>query len=599
MLLSENQFRQVSLAVDGLTPAQLAWVGGYFTGLSQSTLAVDLATSSNTLPEQAAANTSPETAPQAAIKTTILFGTQTGNSKKLAEKLHAQLTAQGGQAEVLNIKKYRPQNLKKEQRLIVVISTHGNGEPPDEARVFFKFINGNRAPKLDHLEYSILALGDSSYEEFCQAGSDLDKRFAELGAKSFVTRVDCDLDFDEASQAWQEQVIQSSIASNNVIPLPTAAAAEVKQAVYSASNPFQAEVIALTPVTAAESDKEVWHFEFSLEDSGITYQAGDILAVQVNNPDSLVDEVIQLAGFDAQASVQVKGAELLLKQALKEKLELTTLTSKQLKAYAEQIANKELQSKAEDKAAIVDWLYGRDWVDVIKAYQGEITAQAFVELLRPLKAREYSIASSLTAHEDEVHLLVKRVEFEKHERKHLGAGSNYLANLQEGDTVGIHVKENPSFKLPQNDDTKIIMIGAGTGVAPFRSFMAEREAKGLAGNSWLFFGEQHFRTDFLYQTEWQSLLADGVLERISLAFSRDQAEKIYVQHRLLEEAQAVYQWIQAGAHIYVCGDMHHMAKDVNQALLQIISSQAGVSEEEAQTRLEQLIDEGRYQRDVY
>lgn len=593
MLLSENQFRQISQAVDGLTPAQLAWVGGYFTGLSHSAVNIDLAAAPN-VTQQAASNTAP------AIKTTILYGTQTGNSKKLAETLQAELSAKGAEAEVLNIKKYRPQNLKKEQRLVVVISTHGNGEPPDEARAFFKYINSDRAPKLDQLEYSVLALGDSSYEEYCQAGVDVDTRLAALGAKPFLARVDCDLDFEDDAAQWRENVIQESIATvDNVIPLPTAAAAEVKQAVWSASNPFQAEVLALTPVTAEESDKEVWHFELSLEESGLTYQPGDILAVQVSNDEVLVNDVLLASGLDADTQVTVKKDTLTLREALTRKLELTTLTSKQLKAYAALIANDELQAIAEDKSTVTDWLYGRDWVDVLTQYQSEIEAQAFVDTLRPLKAREYSIASSLEAHEDEVHLLVKRVEFDTHGRKHLGAGSNWLARLQEGDTVGVHVKENPSFKLPEDNDTKVIMIGAGTGVAPFRSFLADREAKGIEGNTWLFFGEQRFRTDFLYQTEWQDLISSNTLERMSVAFSRDQAEKIYVQNRLLEEAETVYQWLEQGAHIYICGDMHRMAKDVHQALVQIISTQGGVSEQDAEARLEQFIEDKRYQRDVY
>ncbi|MBU1723192.1 MAG: assimilatory sulfite reductase (NADPH) flavoprotein subunit [Gammaproteobacteria bacterium] len=592
MLLSPQQFQQVSGAVRGLTPAQLAWVSGYLSGLTRQF--------DETLPVAPAAF---PVAGAATLKTTILYGSQTGNSKKVAEQLLARLHAQGSEAVLANLKDYRPQQLKKEQRIVAVISTHGNGEPPDDARAFFNFLQGERAPRLDSLEYAVLALGDSSYEEFCQTGQALDQRLAELGAQRLLERVDCDVDFAAPASDWQQQLAgktPSALESGGIHFHVNPVAAQVAQAnEYTASYPFRAELLNSIGLTDTGSDKDVLHLELSLEDSGIHYQPGDILAVSFDNEAALVDEVLHLAGLPGSERVQVSGVETDLYSALRHQRELTSVTRRQLKAYAELITHPELLAAAQDKTVLQDWLYAADWADVLREFAGKPSAQQLVDVLRPLQPRQYSIASSPEAHPDEVHLLVKRVEYAFQGREHLGAGSNWLARLQAGEAASVHVKPNPNFKLPTDPQAKVIMIGAGTGVAPFRSFLFEREAQGVKGNSWLFFGEQHFRTDFLYQTEWQQLLASGALERMSVAFSRDQAEKIYVQHRLQESGADVWQWLQQGAHIYVCGDMNRMAKDVHQALLQIAVQHGGKAEEEASAWLEQLVSERRYQRDVY
>ena len=593
-LLSAQQLERISSAVTDLTPAQLAWVGGYLSGLS---LGRD-----NVIPfPQRPANLQPSL--QAAIKTTILFGSQTGNGKKIAEQLKARLQAQGGEVVLASMKDYRPQQLKQEQRLLVVVSTHGNGEPPDDARAFFTFLQGARAPRLEKLEYAVLALGDSSYDEFCQAGLLLDQRLAELGANRWLERVDCDVDFAKLAAAWQQQVVDKAKpaeeAANGQFALNPLAASVADAVEYSAENPFVSELLNRILLTDTGSAKDVLHLELSLEGSGIAYQPGDILAVNVANDAALVADVLAFAGLEGQTQVQVDGVEFDLATVLTHQRELSTVTRRQLKAYAAQVQQAGLQAAADDNGALKDFLWAADWADVLREYPGTIAAQALVELLRPLQPRQYSIASSPAAHPDEVHLLVKRVEYDYLGRKHLGIASNGLARLLEGETVGIHVKANPNFKLPSDPNTKVIMIGAGTGVAPFRGFLFEREAQGLKGNSWLFFGEQHFRTDFLYQTEWQNFLKTGVLERMSVAFSRDQAGKVYVQHRLLEAAADVYQWLQEGAHLYVCGDMHGMAKDVHQALLDIATQQGGKTLEQATEWLEQLIADKRYQRDVY
>ena len=594
MLLTPEQLQQVSKAVHGLTPAQLAWVSGYLSGLSSG------------MDQQFTpfAHGTAVAAPLAAntLKTTIVYGSQTGNSKKIAEQLHARLQSHGAEAVVLNLKDYRPQQLKKEQRLIAVISTHGNGEPPDDARAFFSFLLSERAPRLEALEYAVLALGDSSYEEFCQTGLVLDQRLAELGAKPLLARVDCDVDFATPSAEWQQQIVQKT--PNNKVdtsiqfaPAHTAAATQGRE--YTADNPFQSELLSSINLTDSGSSKDVLHLEFSLEDSGLQYEPGDILAVAVANDLTLVEEVLSLSGLDRHTPVNINGQVTDLYNALVNQRELSTLTRRQMKMYAEYIGHAELLAAANDKNNLKEWLYAADWADVFRQFPGKVEAQALVDILRPLQPRQYSIASSPNAHPDEVHLLVKRVEYDFNGRTHLGAASNWLARLQAGDKAAVHIKPNAHFKLPASAESKIIMIGAGTGVAPFRSFLFEREAQGISGNSWLFFGEQRFRTDFLYQTEWQQFLANGTLERMSVAFSRDQARKVYVQHRLLEEAAEVYQWLQEGAYLYVCGDMNGMAKDVHNALIEIVASQRNINAVDAAAWLEQLMGEHRYQRDVY
>ncbi len=585
MVLSEQQLQQVSSAVSGLSPSQLAWLGGYFTGLSQTALSNGLVLQNT----QAANNT-------AALSATVLYGTQTGNSKKVASQLHAALQAKGVNASVFNLKDYRPQNLKKETRVYFVVSTQGNGEPPDEARAFYKFLQDKRAPRLEHLEYAVLGLGDSSYEEFCQAGITLDTRLAELGAKSVVNRADCDLDFADSADVWQQQVLaQLPQAPSNVVPLrPNALSAQVAQA---SEGFYTAEVLNRVRLTTNQSEKDVYQLEFSIEDSGLSYAPGDILLVKTQNSPALVEAFLQATGLDGSVSVSSKTANSDLATALTAR-ELTSVTRKQLRAYAELIGHPTLVTELEANTDIT-WLKDADWIDVVTRYPAALSAQQWVDLLRVLQPRQYSIASSPSAHSGEIHLLIKRVEYLHLNRLHLGSASNALAHVELGEKLEIQVKPNTHFKLPSSPTTKVIMIGAGTGVAPFRSFLFEREAQGIKGNTWLFFGEQRFRSDFLYQVEWQALLQSGTLEKMSVAFSRDQAQKIYVQHRILEQAEQLYTWLQMGAHIYVCGDMHKMAKDVHEALIQVLVSAGKQDLQQAQLTLEEWITDGRYQRDVY
>lgn len=595
-LLNQQQIEKVSAAVDGLDPMQLAWVSGYFSGLS--------AQSTNGLPvgsNDSLSQTLPNTA--TSEKITVLYGSQTGNSKGIAESLHTALELNGNQAELKNLLDYRPQQLKKEQKVIVVISTQGNGEAPDEALGFYKYITGDRAPKLENLEFAVLGLGDSSYDDYCQTGKDVDAALEKLGATRFHDRIDVDLDFEDDVIVWKKDILSKTEPKSDTVvsfapKLNTPAPA---LETFTEANPYQAEILNVLDLTTAESTQNAYHIELAIEDSGLHYEAGDILAVLPDNQEELVDALINTLNFYDNEIVSLKKGQFELRTAFKHHLEISNLTANVVKTYASFIKSDSLQTLIEDKEALKDYLDGSDLLNLVTDFPGEISTQDLVASLRPLISRQYSIASSENIHEDEVHILIKPVAYTKgeDERKHLGVASNWLKGKQAGDSVPVHIKPNSSFKLPKDNEEKIIMIGAGTGVAPFRSFLYERENQGADGNSWLFFGEQRFRSDFLYQTEWQKFLKDGTLEKMNVAFSRDQEEKVYIQHKLLEEAASVYEWIEQGATLYICGDINNLAKDVHNTLIQIISEQSGKSLEDAEAQLDDMKISKKYQRDVY
>lgn len=598
-ILNQQQLEKVSKAVDGLDPMQLAWVSGYFSGLSVNAAGQPV----NKLSQAALANPSQ----QAAEKITVLYGSQTGNSKKIAESLHTALELNGNQAELKNTLDYRPQQLKKEQKVIVVISTQGNGEAPDEALGFYKYVMSERAPRLENLEFAVLGLGDSSYDDYCQTGKDIDSALEKLGAKRFHYRVDVDLDFEDDVIKWKKDILSKTEPNNDTVVsfAPKLGGSASTDQTYSESNPYQAEILNVLDLTTAESTQNAYHIELAVDADGLGYQAGDIIAILPDNQDELVDALIKQLDYNPNEMVTIKKGQFKLHTAFKHHLEIANLTANVVKTYAGFIKSDSLQALLDDKEALKDYLNGSDLLNLITDYPSEISTQDLVASLRPLISRQYSIASSETTHEDEVHILIKPVIYtlsskeSDEDRKHYGVASNWLKDKQMGDTVPVHIKPNSSFKLPEYAEEKIIMIGAGTGVAPFRSFLFERENQGAKGNSWLFFGEQRFRSDFLYQTEWQKFLKDGTLEKMNVAFSRDQAEKVYIQHKLLEEAASVYEWIQQGATLYICGDINNLAKDVHNTLIQIISEQSGKSLEDAVTQLDEMKISKKYQRDVY
>jgi len=587
--LSQGQVEKLKQLTSELSAVQLAWVSGY------------LAATAN------AGQLAPAAQAQTAQTVTILYGSQTGNGRGVAKALADKAQAQGYAVNLASMGEYNVRQLKQEAVLLLVVSTHGEGEAPDDAIELHKFLASKRAPKLDNLHYSVLALGDSSYEFFCQTGKDFDARLAALGAKSLLPLIECDVDYEAAAGQWHADVLEAvkpliETSSASVVSIGTAKA--IGESEFTKQNPYSAEVLVSQKITGRGSDRDVRHVEIDLGDSGLTYQAGDALGVWFSNNEVLVDEVLAGLSLVADELVTLGTESLSLKQALLEKKELTQLYPGLVKAWAELSGSAELLALSEDKEQVRHFILKHQFADLVTQYplsNNSVTLNAakLLELLRPLTPRLYSIASSQSEVETEVHLTVALVEDERHGSARFGGASHFLASAQEGTQVKVYVESNKHFRLPENPETPVIMVGPGTGVAPFRAFMQERVAQGIQGDSWLFFGNPHFEQDFLYQTEWQQYLKNGDLSRIDVAFSRDQAHKIYVQHRIKEQGQALWQWLQNGAHLYICGDAERMAKDVHQALIEVAVEVGGLNTEAAEAYFETLRSDKRYQKDVY
>ncbi|MDQ0059856.1 assimilatory sulfite reductase (NADPH) flavoprotein subunit [Paenibacillus harenae] len=597
-----------------LSDYQRIWLSGYLSAAQSAALVS--AGSALTIAEapQAVGQAQAQALAPVAKDVTILFGSQTGNSDKLAKKMAKRLEGEGFEVTTASMNNFKANNLKKISHLLIVVSTHGEGEPPDNAISFHEFIHSKRAPQLEGMHYSILALGDTSYEFFCQTGKDFDKRLEELGATRIADRADCDVDFEETASEWMSQVsgalaklvqAQSGAAAQAAGGASIQAAPAALESEYSRSNPFQAEVLENLNLNGRGSDRETRHVEISLEGSDLTYEPGDSIGIVPENDSRLVDELIAYMGWQQNDNVIVNknGEQHTLRNALISYYEITVLTKPLLKQFAETTSNAELTELVGEgqEQKLKSYLSGRDLIDLVKDYSLKgMSAQTFVSLLRKIPARLYSISSSLKANPEEVHITVRSVRYEANGRERNGVCSVQLAErVAAGDKLPIFIQNNPNFKLPESTDTPIIMIGPGTGVAPFRAFLGEREEAGAEGKSWLFYGDQHFATDFLYQVEWQRWLKDGVLTRMDVAFSRDTAEKVYVQHRMLEKGEELYKWLQEGAHVYVCGDEKRMAHDVHAALLEIIGRHGGLSAEQAAEYVAQMQQQKRYQRDVY
>lgn len=588
-MLSEPQWSALNQLAGSLNAQQLTWVSGYLAGLAQA--------------GQGAAIV-PQTQSTAQATLTILYGSQTGNAKGVASEYLQQAQAAGLQANLVNMADYKPRQIKNETHVLVVVSTHGEGDAPDDAIELHEFIGSKKAPKLDNLHFAVIGLGDSSYEFFCQTGKDFEKRLSDLGAKPICDRLDCDVDYDDAVAVWtkqltdliQPQLTASAAPSLGAVAPVTAGAASQ----YSKKNPFSASLVESLKITGRDSVKDIRHIELSLEDSGLTYQPGDALGVWFTNDADMVSDLIQLLGLDASEEVSVSNQTHTLATALIEHLELTQSYPKFVEAYAAVAGSDVLNALLEDKAALRAFLAERQIIDIVREFPAKLSAQQLVDGLRGITPRLYSIASSQAEVEDEVHLTVALVEYDAHGQPHTGGASGFLSKrVQEGEPVKVFIEHNDNFRLPQNGDTPVIMVGPGTGIAPFRAFMQERQAQDAQGKNWLFFGNPNFTQDFLYQTEWQSLVKDKVLDKITLAFSRDQAEKIYVQHRLRQHGKEVFEWLEQGAHFYVCGDAERMAKDVEQALIDIVAEHGAKSQQQAEEYISELRKAKRYQKDVY
>ena len=581
---SPDQRRAVDIALAGLDASQRYWLAGF-------------------LSAGGAPAAAPAPAAAAATKLTVLYGTESGNAEKLADLSVKTAKKRGFQAVAKNMSDIAPADLAKVDNLLVIVSTWGDGEPPESATSFYKeFMNG-AVPELKKLRYSVCALGDTAYEKFCQTGKDIDARLEALGATRILPRQDCDVEFDEPHAAWLDAALKAFGPSAATATVEFAAAAPVATE-FGKKNPFPSELLEKVLLNGKGTSKETWHYELSLEGSGLSYEPGDALAViPVNAPD-IVEAILKASKLSGSENVEVKGVGAkVLADALREDFDITALSRAVLTKLQGFSGSEKLAALLADDAKdqLKDYQWGRWIADAIADFAPDgLAAADFAAIFRKLPPRLYSIASSPLAHPGEVHLTVASVRYQAHGQGRKGVASTYLADLVEkGGQVPVYTHQNKNFRLPASADTPVIMVGPGTGVAPFRAFVEHRAALGNPGKNWLFFGDQRYTYDFLYQTEWQEHLKDGNLSKLDVAFSRDQPEKVYVQHRMIERAKELYAWLQDGAHFYVCGDASRMAHDVHEALIDVVEKQGGFSREVAEAYVEDLKKSKRYQRDVY
>jgi sulfite reductase (NADPH) flavoprotein alpha-component len=563
--------------IEHTSPTQRSWLAGFLAGYEAAGA-----------PAAAAA-----TAPVAKPAVTILFATESGNSEALARKAGKDAARLGFAPRVLDAAEATPADLARTERLLVIASTWGEGEAPARATGFLAAMLADDAPRMEKVNFAVLALGDRAYAQFCATGRILDERLAALGGRRAAPLLECDLDYDAPAAAWLATTLPE-LRGAAAEPSPSVihvdfGAADARE--YSKSNPFQAEITDLVNLNSSRSLKQTFHVELSLAGSGLTYQPGDAIGIAPENDPAVVEAVLDAAG-------QAGNTEL--HAALLTRHDVNTLSAYLVRSLAELTKDPAIEALAADKERLDAFLPGRQVVDLLSAFPNRLTPAQLTGLLRPLPPRLYSVASSQAMVGEEAHLLVGAVRYQAHGRDRAGVASTHIADRRRaGDHLGIHVKANPHFRLPADPATPVIMIGPGTGVAPFRAFMQERDAAGLSGKSWLFFGDQRYTHDFLYQLEWQDMLERGVLGRLDVAFSRDQDAKSYVQHRMWDNRRDLHAWLEDGAQIYVCGDQVRMARDVHTTLRDIIAGGAAISPEAAEERLAGLKQQGRYLLDVY
>lgn len=588
--LTPEQLAKLQSAIGEFSPNQLAWLSGYFWGMvNQQPGAVAIAP-----------------APAVAASITVISASQTGNARRVSEQLRDDLTAAGLSVTLVNAGDYKFKQIAQEKLLLVVASTQGEGEPPEEAVALHKYLFSKKAPQLTGTAFAVFGLGDTSYENFCQTGKDFDTRLGELGAERLLDRADADVDFKAAAEAWRNQVVE---VLKQRVPQATPAqaqasvagsVAQVLSSPYSKESPLTATLAVNQKITGRNSDKDVRHLEIDLGDSGLSYQPGDALGVWYHNDPDLVEEIIGLVWRTGDEKITLNGQTLTLREALTDHLELTQNTTVIVEKYASLSRDERLIELLADKHQLQQYAQTTPLPDMIRQAPADLDAEQLVALLRPLTPRLYSIASAQEEVGNEVHITVGVVRYDVEGRARTGGASGYLADrLEEEGELRVFIEHNDNFRLPANPQTPVIMIGPGTGIVPFRAFIQQRAAEGAEGLNWLFFGNPHFTEDFLYQVEWQRYVKEGVLSRIDLAWSRDQNHKVYVQDKLREQGAEVWRWIEKGAHIYVCGDANRMAKDVEQALLELLAEHGGMDAEQADEFLSELRVERRYQRDVY
>jgi len=571
------------------SPAQRQWLNGYLAGLFSSAFVdpADLATAAN---GGAAASA---TAATPAVAVTVLYGSQTGTAEGIAREAGERLELAGCRPQVADMDEYDVAALATEEHLLVICSTYGDGEMPDNAQGFWDRLASEDAPRLEATRFSVLALGDSSYETFCTAGKDLDGRLEALGASRLHDRIDCDVDFEEPFEQWMDGVLGKIV--NGTDNKKVNGTKDPSTSAWGKKNPFMAVLKQNEAVTGEDSSKEIRHFAFDLADSGMTYEPGDALHVVPFNDPALVDVLLERLGCSGDEILDGTGTTV--REAFTCAFEIRNPSRDLIELVAARLDDAELAASLKD----ADTMYGKDSLDLLNALPpGSVSLAEFAATLKKLQSRAYSISSCLERHPGEVHLTIASVRYGDAERAKQGVCSCFLADRTDADSrIGIWVKPNKNFRLPPDPETPVIMVGPGTGIAPFLGFLQRREFEATGGNNWLFFGDRNAATDFLYRDQLEGWLDSGLLTRLDLAFSRDQAEKVYVQDRMRESGAELFAWLEAGARFYVCGDAYRMAKDVDRALHDIIAEHGGLSEEEAKTYVSALKKEKRYLRDVY
>lgn len=567
------------------TPLQRSWLAGFFAGFE--------AAQGGAVPVAVAP-------PKPRSPLTILYASESGNAESLAMKAKKAAAKHGFDAKVYDMADADMALLGKANNIVIYAATWGEGDPPSRAVDFYQDMMGDNAPRLDGVRFAVLALGDTAYAQFCEVGKRIDARLEALGGIRAADRVDCDLDFAKQATDWTDKALAKLAPADTgggarVVHVDfkgSAATGEEEDAepAFTAESPLEAEISTLINLNGTGSTRETWHVEFTTDDPAFIYAPGDAIGILPENDPVLVDQLLKATGLSSDAALLLK---------IQKSYDVTTLSKPLVENYARLTGRADVKALLEGDA-LARFAADRQLIDLFETYSEVLNAEQLLSLLRPLPGRLYSVASSLKAHPGEAHLTVGTVRWESHGKARNGVASTYLADRRKaGTSARIYVKPNRHFRLPADGGTPIIMIGAGTGVAPYRGFVEERAETGASGKSWLFFGERNFTNDFLYQLEWQDHLASGALSNIDVAFSRDQPEKIYVQHRLWERRADLQRWIAEGAHIYVCGDEKGMAKDVDATLVRILAENAKGDEEAGRLRLKELTKTGRYQRDVY
>lgn len=570
---------------------QQQWLGGFLAGLHSRLL----------LKEESSAQAA---APIAERPLTIIYGSQTGNAEGVAYDCAERAKSHGLAPQVLDMEDVEPQTLAASERLLLITSTYGEGEMPDNAQNLWDAIASEQAPSFANTYYSVLSLGDTSYDEFCLAGILWDKRLEALGGQRIADRVDCDIDYDTDAELWMSEAIPTIAQKGTSGGGVESAVSEKKvKSAYNRKNPLQAELIAKRVLSGPDSSKEICHFELSLAGSGETYKAGDALNVIPTNQPAVVTELLQWLSCNGDEMEPYNGESVTLKELFTEALEIRTPSKEFLAELSLRAGNAEFSQllASEDHRPLNDYLYGKDIVDLLQANPlAEFSAAELLALLKPIAPRAYSISSSINKHDQEVHLTISSIRYQQDGREHLGVCSTYLADLVEaGDKVKCYFAANKSFAVPEDDLLPIIMVGPGTGIAPFRAFLEEREARAATGDNWLFFGDRNSADDFIYRDEIEAMQASGLLTRLDLAFSRDQVEKIYVQDRMREQGAELFAWLDRGGYFYICGDAYRMAKDVDLALHDIIAEHGAMDISAAEAYVVGLKKAKRYVRDVY